>query len=567
MNSKKDVRQGASPVHASAFWNSFFSVLGSAKCKLSQFWHSLRCLPCTSQGPSKSTWPMAIPFPDLHRLGSKAPRQGARCARKLALNATVLVLSWLYLGQPSLARPGLGLELGAPLSDVQRSTLERLAIGIDSWNAEPRLGPEEMGRGASKVEALERMLDALQRQFSSSLPTKHLEAAGNSDPCFPRLLLPPPSLGDIVYGLGPDPLGFLAHASEVLAKSVEPARLTFVDKPTFDPCPFLDNETRQIYRDPLRLARSLEEGEPVPHVSVRCSRLQALELLEALDRTGRLAFVDSASVRPRLRNGIFAIPKDLHRDRMVLDARPPNQVEPPARRWLASLGNLCQLQHLHLCPDDRLELHVEDLREFYHAFVIGGSRLKRNALALEFAPAEVGHMESFPSSLRSVGKVTPVLRTLAMGDSSAVAIAQTAHLSVLLRFSSLTLSHFVTLSGLPPRDGLSAGLLIDDFAVFDRVPRCLPQAGDTSAPALAEEEAPTPGTRVAEAVRAAYAQTGLPRHAKKSVSRSVRCDLWGGTVDGIEGRIWPALRRTVPWPFFSCAQWLLGLQLRSCSRP
>ena len=90
----------------------------------------------------------------------------------LALNALTLVLSWLYLGQPALARPHLGLQLGAPLNATQFAVLDNLAIGVDRWNASGQLGPEEMGRGASKVEALEGMLAALTEQFSATLNPK-----------------------------------------------------------------------------------------------------------------------------------------------------------------------------------------------------------------------------------------------------------------------------------------------------------------------------------------------------------------------------------------------------------
>ena len=98
----------------------------------------------------------------------------------------------------------------------------------------------------------------------------------------------------------------------------------------------------------------------------------------------------------------------------------------------------------------------------------------RNCLALDFPPAAVQHLSSFPKALASASSVTPSLQTMAMGDCSAVAIAQTAHLSVLLRHSRLQLDQFLTLTGV----GLVVGLLSDDFAVFDRVPRAFPSAED-----------------------------------------------------------------------------------------
>ena len=209
---------------------------------------------------------------------------------------------------------------------------------------------------------------------------------------------------------------------------MESSRLTFVDRPSFDPVPYLDSESRAVYCDPIARARPLEEGEAVPRVAVRCSRAEALRLLHCLDKSGRLAFVDSSLVRERLRSGIFAIPKDLHRDRMVLDARPPNQVEPPADRWINSLASLTQLQHLFVGPTEKLELFVEDLREFYHAFEVGERRVLRNTLALDFCPSEVAHFDSFPTHLLQVKKVAPALN-FGDGRHSAVALAQTASVS------------------------------------------------------------------------------------------------------------------------------------------
>ena len=66
-------------------------------------------------------------------------------------------------------------------------------------------------------------------------------------------------------------------------------------------------------------------------------------------------------------NGVFAIPKDEHRDRMVLDARPPNALGESERRWIKSLAGLHQLQHFLVQKDEYL--FAEDLREFYHAFL------------------------------------------------------------------------------------------------------------------------------------------------------------------------------------------------------
>ena len=115
-----------------------------------------------------------------------------------------------------------------------------------------------------------------------------------------------------------------------LAKAVEAHRFKLWQTPSFDASPFLDYKMRSLYNFPLDHAEKEENGGKPPRVTVRCSAKERLRLLETLDKTGRLQLVSEAEVRMRFRNGMFSIPKDQNKDRMVLDARPPNMLEDPA---------------------------------------------------------------------------------------------------------------------------------------------------------------------------------------------------------------------------------------------
>lgn len=75
-----------------------------------------------------------------------------------------------------------------------------------------------------------------------------------------------------------------------------------------------------------------------------------MPFLEKLDAGGRLALLPASEVRQRLLNGVFCLPKDDVRDRVVLDARPPNAVERAEDRWVKSLGAMGQMQHFYLEP-------------------------------------------------------------------------------------------------------------------------------------------------------------------------------------------------------------------------
>ena len=217
---------------------------------------------------------------------------------------------------------------------------------------------------------------------------------------------------------------------------------------------------------------------------------------------------------------------------MVLDARPPNLAEETESRWIRSLGTLEQFQFIFLPPDRDFEIYTEDLKEFYHAFVVTEQRARRNVFALELEYDDVAHLAACSRSLRG-HTIIPGLNTMAMGDLNAVAYGQASHLAVLLRTKALVQADFVTLRGRPPRPGKQiAGLLIDDFLLLDPVPRSL----SVKAP-------DPPATQTMRAVIEGYRSSGLPRNEGKSVSRAPYAEFWGGALDGKTGILRPSPKR------------------------
>ena len=102
-----------------------------------------------------------------------------------------------------------------------------------------------------------------------------------------------------------------------------------------------------------------------------------------------------------------------------------------------------------------------------------------------------------------------------MGDTNAVAIGQTAHLSCVLRTKALRLDQFITLHGRPARTGeLVAGLLIDDLVLLDPV-------------LCAQPASPSRGEQIIERVVRGYAEAGLPRHDGKAVAGAFAGKFWG----------------------------------------
>ena len=266
-----------------------------------------------------------MPFPSLHRRSAR--RQQPDVCRKLALNATILVLSWLYLGRPSAVREDCNLGLGTPLTLEQWQVVRTLGRGITAWNEQPIIGPEAMGRSAAKVESCELILTELRKGS--------------------RLESPGPWISARVCGK-------LDLEPATLAQPVVADRLRFVGTPSFEASPFLDSHSRAVFERPLDFARHVPDEERVPFTQVRCGRPGAIKLLELLDGCDRLSLMPSAQVRLRLLNGLFTVPKSLDRDRMVLDARAANQAEQPQQPWIRSLASLEQLQWLHLDEHENL---------------------------------------------------------------------------------------------------------------------------------------------------------------------------------------------------------------------
>lgn len=469
---------------------------------------------------------MPAPFPELHRKGANRGQRDA--ARKLGINYMVLVLNSLFA--PDVHWSRVMPALGTPLNRAQWEAVRELRRHVDAWNAEEVVTSEDMGRAAAKVESIEVVLSALNgkaEEIGEELQRyrlrkkKHLQTSWGQQP----------SPGEVVGKLDVKP----AH----LAKAVEPDRLKFWETPTFHAEEYMDEENRAVFLDPLSFALPPDlQLHPPPHVRVRVSNKNKLSLLRKLDSSNRLALVPARCVRKGYENGMFAIPKDGERDRMVLDGRPANCLEINEDRWIRSLGSLTQLMHFFLAPHEELRMYAEDLREYYHAFCISRSRVIRNALKLSVKPEQVADLKAFTPDLAGETELVPCLNTLAMGDSRAVSFGQVSHLAVLLRSGELRLQDFICLAARPPRQRWLAGLMIDDLILLEAIPKSVPAN---------EEE--TACARMMHRIRESYDMAGLPRHTGKAVFNEPKGIFWGAQLDGVEGIVRPNLKRAIPLAF------------------
>lgn len=329
-------------------------------------------------------------------------------------------------------------------------------------------------------------------------------------------------------------VGQLSSSLEHVAKAIQPERLKFWKVPSFDPSQFLDDANRESFLRPLDFALHAEDApEKPPSVRFRISRKDRLRFVKLLDATDRLALFSAGAGKPGFECGGFGIPKDALRDRLVLDARPPNVLERSERRWIKSLGSATQLQHLFLKNSQILKVFAEDLREYYHAFLISEQRKLRNILKLTVLPEEVRGLKAYDEKMAGEPYLHVSLATMAMGDLNAVAYGQCSHLGVLIQKGILSCNDLICLKKIPPRQSWTCGLMIDDLVILEAVER-------------GTEEKESIRFQKMKEVHQAYDDVGLPRHEGKSVSFASEASFWGVQVNGERGDARPNLSRAVP---------------------
>ena len=77
---------------------------------------------------------------------------------------------------------------------------------------------------------------------------------------------------------------------------------------------------------------------------------------------------------------MFAVVKDLSKDRLILDARPANLMEPQLNKWTKSLASPACFSTLELTDAMILHCSGQDLRDYFYQFVVSGVRTARNSL-------------------------------------------------------------------------------------------------------------------------------------------------------------------------------------------
>eukprot|EP00435_Cladocopium_sp_Y103_P029655 s4131_g7.t1 len=520
------------------FWSSMPRWMLRTAGSLSSFFRSMIGLsPSTSEGSALSPWPMPVPYPKWFVAGNE-PRPGhagyKTMGQQKAVNFVIVVLSWLFLNRPSVAPSCIGLH--ARLSKKQWAVVHRFERQLAELASTDAVGPEQMGRTAAKVESLDSLLEKLHEQAVRWLPEAYKKQP--SEPVVAKL------------GAAPDAgrvVGSLKCGNSVVAKDVETSRLSIPeDPPEFDPGDLLPPHHREVFRDPVKFAVDpTAVSDQPPRVQLHASRSQAFELLHFLDQRQRLTLAPASKVRPSHLCGVFALIKDQMKDRMILDARPPNMLEEALNEWTTTLGAVTALIQIELKPGHHLWMSGTDLCDYYYCYRVSKQRAYRNALAFSLSPQQAASLQCFDQTMYQHPKLYPCLATLAMGDNQAVELGQCAHVNLGLFAGAFKTHELLTTHGRAPRGAIACGVVIDDVLIAEQVcpeSACEYTEGEERLDKLCEE----------------YLQRGLRPHPKKTFRKSEKTECCGALIDGVSGLVRAAPKRLIPLMWISARVALLG---------
>ena len=499
-------------------WSSLWMQSFRIDSQFGFFFRSLAKVSSRSvvQAPTSSGFPMPLPFKEVF---CGAPGRSLDVdwnfnidsSQMKLVNLEVAFLNWFALNQPREAPSYLcGLSR---LSMDQKKIVERLCRLSRAWSEFGDVPAGKMGRTAAKQEACEEVL----QQLSSFAVDSSRSGAVYRKPRKKAMIGRPRShVGTVIGKLNSD--------NVCGALSIDASRIKMAGKPVFDPCPFLNRETRELYERPLDVEISPDECEQAPpRVLVHAPFHEKISLLKLLEKTDRLGFRRVSDVQRGYGNGLFCVAKDLDTDRLILDARPANLLQNPPNKFILSMASSQSLLGLFLEDDQKLLMTGDDLSNFFYTFSVSKQRATKNFLEWLVPTSSVKDFASFPSELSGEPYVVACLCTLAMGDGAACEFAQTSHLAMGLQSGALSRESLLTMHGAIPRGDFFAGIIIDDLIFLEKV-------------AMTSTVGKNAG-RCRTAMHSIYHTVGLEPHPSKGFQDEHKGSFWGADVDGIEGLV------------------------------
>ena len=535
----------AATVRVPGFWNSFPRILADKSSGLGSFFKSMCSMrpPARDEGrtPLPVVWPIPIPFPGLFQDDAS----GTRAWRRKRLCLQIVVMDWLWLGKPSIAPRAI--SLGQALTSRQWKVIKLLTHLGEDANSPITVASFDMGRAAAKAESSAGEIDALHRALAFlSEGGSYLGKARNT--CTG---VPPSDLSGAAFGAV---VGEVDVGSFVAARPIQSDRLSFPGRPSFDPRPLFGGRTLEVYDDPVKFAKKLEDCEPPPKVKILASHTEKLKVLKKLAEGHRVIPLRADEIDEKYAAGLFSVLKDQCRDRMILDARPGNSREEALTTWTRTLASSTAVSLCEIPDDHTLLMSGLDLRDYFYQFIVSRKRAARNCLVGTFSTSDMQDIFS-QTGVDFQGCTHIGLNTLAMGDLCACEFAQGAHLLLLIRAGVIKLDELIQHRLPYPRGLFGIGVVIDDLVALEKV--LTKNIGDESF-----LSASTAMGRMTMA-QDAYKTAGLSANEKKSFFNQSEASFWGCEVDGKKGTMRPNSSRM--WPLILITLRVASLGLCTCS--
>ena len=533
--------------HPSTWWCASFRFLTKVGGDFAHFVRSFHRRPATtsSSGCTARMWPFPLPYPKLMVGSSDLSRDDISFKR--GVNLVVAALNWLHLRRPRVCP--LECVLFMPLSKLQWKVVRHIELLMRAWKTTECITSENMGRAAAKVENIDELLtrlstfeDGVASTFEESQPSLSGSGwASSTKRIFAR---------GLQRVSGGEFCGVVAAGSSLVAKPLKASRLEFRGVPEFDPSPFLDDLGRFIYEEPMQAALQPHESlVEIPRVKLYGKESEVWALLKKLDSSGRLGAIKESDIYPGYQAGLFSIGKDQSRDRLIFDSRPFNTLECPPGRWIASMASASNLTEFHLEDSEICLVSGTDLREFYYSFKITPERLARNSLLFQTHKDAIRDFQCYTADLDAYdGAIYLGLQTLAMGDTCAVELAQTAHLGVLYQLGLVSEQNLIAMNLSLPRSPCMLGIVIDDLIIFQRI-----------AKGALVKDVPTEAAQKMTLALERFEALGLTPHLGKTFFDSAEAEFWGAHFDGDTGTVRAALKRVIPIWFATIGVVKLGV--------
>jgi hypothetical protein len=194
----------------------------------------------------------------------------------------------------------------------------------------------------------------------------------------------------------------------------------------------LPRDMVDFYSDPNKFLKKPHEASSSDIKIPKLKGVSSTEYLRLLKRLRGLDMIEFSSATPLCVNSIFGVKKDADRIRLIIDARSANEMfVEPAKVELPTVELLAEMT---IDEDEPLFVGKTDISDFYHRI-----RLPPH-LRPYFALPPVRAGDVGLSHLPPDTWVYPLCKTLPMGFSHSVLIAQRGHLHILDSHSSLQAS-------------------------------------------------------------------------------------------------------------------------------